>query len=284
MMTNDQSNRDSSQISGECSEGCVAGLDRLRSIVREYGSVLIAYSGGVDSALVMAVAHAELKDRAMACIGVSPSYPQRELRDAIELAERIGVPFRLVQTREHLDPRYLANDSGRCYFCKSELHARLNEIARAEGWNIVADGVHLDDRADHQGGMKAAAEGGVLSPLLEAGFTKNDVRDVARHLGLPVWDKPATACLASRVPRGVAVSPEILAQIERAEDVLASLGFRQFRVRHHGEVARVEVGVDELERALANRRAIVDGIQRVGFGYVTLDLDGFRSGSLTVLR
>ena len=261
-----------------------AKLNRLRSILRDCQCVLIAYSGGVDSALVMAVAHGELRERALACIGVSPSYPQRELRDAIDLAQHIGVAVRLVQTQEHLDPRYLANGQDRCYFCKSELHERLSAIKNAEGWNVVADGVHLDDRSDHQHGMMAAAQRGVRAPLLEAGFDKNDVRQAARHLGLPVWDKPAMACLASRVPRGMGVSPELLAQIEKAEDLVASLGFRQFRVRHHGDVARVEIAADEMHSAFVQRQAILEGIRKAGFRYVALDLDGFHSGSLTVLR
>jgi uncharacterized protein len=265
-------------------------LDHLRSLVRDYGSVLVAYSGGVDSALVMAVAHEQLGDRALACIGISPSYPTREMRDAIALAQRLGVPYRLVETREHLDPRYAANPANRCYFCKSELHNRLGELALAEGWAVVADGNNASDDPADRPGMAAARERGVRSPLREAAITKEQVRAIARDLGLPVWDKPAMPCLSSRVPRGVAITPELLRQIESAEDVLVSLGFRQFRVRHHGELARIELSAEELPLALGHRKRIAEGIRSTGYRYVTLDLAGLREpasngdGTLYALR
>lgn len=261
-----------------------AKLAALRAIVRKLDSVLVAYSGGVDSALVMAVAHAELGHRMLACIGMSPSYPQRELRDAIALAEAIGAPFRIVGTEEYLDPNYAANPTDRCYFCKSELHGQLQTLAAEGGWSVIADGANASDLGDFRPGMQAARERNVRSPLLEAGITKAEVRAIARHLGLPVWDKPAMACLSSRVPHGTPITPELLRQIEGAEDTLVALGFRQFRVRHHGEIARIELPVEEFGRAVAAHAAIVAGLTAAGYRFVTLDLAGFRSGSLNGAR
>ena len=239
--------------------------------------MLVAYSGGVDSALVMAVAYSVLGEHSLACIGVSPSYPTREMRDAVALAEQLKVPYRIVQTEEYLDSRYAANPSNRCYFCKSELHDQLQKIAIAESWEIVADGNNLSDLGDDRPGMTAAKERQVISPLLDAGITKSDVRAIARHLQLPVWDKPAMACLSSRVPHGVAITPELLRQIEAAEDVLIALGFRQMRVRHHGDLARIEISKNDFPLALENHDAITTGIKSTGYKHVTLDLAGFRS-------
>jgi len=227
------------------------------------------------------VAHEQLGQRAVGCIGDSPSYPRRELRDAVALAEKLGAPHRIVGTREGDDPNYAANPSNRCYFCKSELYTRLREIAAAENWGAIADGVHADDVTDHTFGIRAAHERGVRSPLLEAQITKPDVRALAAALDLPAWDKPAMACLSSRVPQGVPITPALLRQIEQAEDVLADLGFRQFRVRHHDQIARVELPVEDLPRALEQRDEIVARIQQAGYKFVTLDLAGFRSGSLS---
>lgn len=265
----------------ELSTATAQKLADLRSILRGYGSVLVAYSGGVDSALVMVVAYQELGDRALACIGVSPSYPSREMRDAVELAESMDIPYRLVNTEEHLDPEYAANPVNRCYFCKAELHDQLDEIAKREGWSAVVDGNNASDLGDYRPGADAARERGAHSPLVEAGITKAEVRAIAKSLGMPVWDKPSMACLSSRVPQGTPITPELLRQIESAEDVLVELGFDQFRVRHHGEIARLELPTEDFARAIEHRDAITNGILAAGYKYVALDLMGFRSGSLS---
>jgi uncharacterized protein len=278
-MRNAESNGNS-DAQTQLSEALAEKLVRLRTLLRESESLLVAYSGGVDSALVMVVAHQELNARALACIGVSPSYPAREMRDAVKLAEEAGIPYRLVNTEEYVNPDYAANAENRCYFCKSELHDRLKEIAASEGWQMVVDGTNASDLGDHRPGITAARERAVRSPLVEVGITKPEVRALARHLGMPVWDKPAMACLSSRVPHGTAITPELLRRIEAAEDVLVELGFHQFRVRHHGDIARIEVPAEDFPMAIRSHSAITDGIKATGYRFVTLDLAGFRSGSL----
>jgi uncharacterized protein len=263
----------------------VDSLAALQAWFAPFDSVLVAFSGGVDSAVVLAAAGRAVRERerpgrVLACIGVSPSLPGRERRAAVALAEQLGVPSRTVDTDEFDDPHYAANPVNRCFFCKLHLHDRLSAMARAEGYDVLVDGNHADDLNDHRHGMAAARKHGVRSPLAELGAGKADVRQMARAMGLPVSDKPAMACLASRVPHGTPVTPQLLRQIDAAEDVLAELGFTQFRVRHHGDIARIELPVDELGRAVDLATLIVDRVGACGYRFVTLDLAGFRSGSL----
>ena len=254
-------------------------LERLRHWFDQHESVLVAYSGGVDSTLVATVAYQQLGERMLACIGVSPSYPARERRQAVEQARQLGMAYRLIETQEHLDDRYAENAADRCYFCKDEFYGRLRSIAGDEGWQIVADGANESDLGDDRPGMVAAGEQGVRSPLLELGIDKDQVRQMARALDIPAWDKPAMACLSSRVPHGTAITPQLLHQIEQAEDVLFEQGFTQFRVRHHGDLARIEVPVEDLARAMQLRQQLTAGICTAGYRHVCLDLAGFRGQS-----
>ena len=256
-------------------------LKRLRHWMGSFKSVIVAYSGGVDSALVLAIAHECLGAGAMGCIGVSPSYPQRELDAATQLADQRGFRYRRVNTEEHLDSRYAANPNNRCYFCKSELYDRLAAIAVEESAQVIVDGTNASDLGGHRPGYAAAKERGVRSPLAELGISKEMVREMARILDLPVWDKPASPCLASRVPTGVAIVPLLLSRIEKAEDALALLGFKDFRVRHHGDVARIELPVEALPMAMEKRVAILEGVRAAGYKFVSVDLAGLRSGSLS---
>jgi len=259
-------------------------LSHLCRLLRDMQSCLVAYSGGVDSALVAAVAHQELGTKMLACIGVSPSYPTREMKSAIDQARKLNIPHRLIETQEHLDPNYAANPANRCYFCKSELYTRLRQIANEEGWQAIADGSNTSDLSDDRPGRIAAGELQVRSPLIEADISKPEVRQLAKDLGLDVWDKPAMPCLSSRVPHGTAITPELLRQIESAEDVLANLGFTQFRVRHHGELARIELPQSDLPRAIEHRDQIVQSIRQAGYRHIALDLAGFQSGSFHVVN
>jgi uncharacterized protein len=249
------------------------------------GSVVVGFSGGIDSTLVAAAAHAALGERALMVIAQSESYPRAELDLALELARERGWNVRVVETSELANPEYQKNDGTRCYYCKSELFTHLKAIAEAEGYAHIAYGANVDDMSDWRPGHQAARERQVRSPLYEAGMSKPEIREVARAMGLPNWNKPAMACLSSRIPYGTPVTAETLARIEAAENVLRAAGFVQFRVRHHDTVARIELPPAEFPRLLEAETAaqVVSGIKAAGYTYVTLDLQGFRSGSMNEL-
>lgn len=280
-------------------------LERLRNLLSSYGSCLVAYSGGVDSVFLAHVAHQTLGARALAAIADSPSLPRRELAEALEIAEKFHFPVRVVKTREFENQDYLSNPNNRCFFCKHELFTELAPLATAEGFAVLAYGENASDVGDHRPGAVAAANFQVRAPLKEAGLNKSDIRELSAVLGLPTAEKPQMACLSSRIPYGEAVTVEKLSMIERAENVLRDLGFYDVRVRHHqlssanlqldgkqgskafgkatqGHLARIEVGPSEFQKFLANGNSarIADAIKALGYAHVTLDLQGYRRGSL----
>jgi pyridinium-3,5-biscarboxylic acid mononucleotide sulfurtransferase len=256
--------------------------DRLRSLLREMKSAVLAYSGGVDSSLLLKAASEVLGARLVVVTAYSETYPLAELAAAQEFAGSLGVIPRILHTAELASEDFVKNSTERCYFCKKELFGKLQQIAKNEGIPFIIDGSNTDDLKDYRPGSKAAGEFSVRSPLREAGFSKSDVRACARKLNLPVWDKPSLACLSSRIPYGTRITPKILTIIQSAEDCLHSLGFRQVRVRHHGDTARIEVERDEFERLLSGDTAqkIVTAFKQLGYTYVCMDLEGYRTGSM----
>jgi uncharacterized protein len=257
----------------------------LQSQLRGLGRTLVAYSGGVDSAYLAWAAHQALGDKMLAVIADSPSLARTQLADAVAFAREQAIPLEVIPTAELDRPEYVRNDSQRCFFCKDELFTLMEELREVRGFDAIAYGVNLDDQGDFRPGQKAASAHHIVAPLLDAGLGKEEVRSLARHAGLRIWDKPASACLSSRIEYGRPVTREALDEVEKGEDALRALGFRQFRARHHGEIVRIEVAREELQRALdpAMAAEFVRIFKTLGFKFVTLDLEGFRSGSMNAL-
>jgi pyridinium-3,5-biscarboxylic acid mononucleotide sulfurtransferase len=258
---------------------------RLRSLVREMEQVVIAYSGGVDSSVLLRAASEVLGPNLIAVTAVSETYPPTELEPARRFAASLGVRHRILATDELLRDEFSRNAPDRCYHCKQELYGKLRQIADAEGITFILDGSNIDDLRDYRPGRKAAAELSVRSPLAEAGLAKHEVRDLARRMDLPMWNKPSLACLSSRIPYGTSITRELLKNIQAAEDVIRGLGVRQVRVRHHGDTARIEVEQEDLVRLAAGdvRRRIVDAFRELGYVYICLDLEGYRTGSMNAV-
>ncbi|MBN1247356.1 MAG: ATP-dependent sacrificial sulfur transferase LarE [Anaerolineae bacterium] len=254
--------------------------EALKTTLASMESVLVAYSGGVDSAFLLKAASDALGDRTVGVFVSSPLMTTTELNDALTVAETLGARVVVLEASSHLSPEVLANTPDRCYFCKASICATLKAYAAEHGYRVVSDGSNVDDLGDYRPGQRAARECGMQSPLQIAGFTKAEIRALSRELGLPTWDKPSTACLASRIPYGTPITEEALRQIGEAEQILKDLGFGQLRVRHHDTVARIEVPVEDFERVLDHRFSLVTAFEALGYTYVTLDLSGFRSGSM----
>jgi uncharacterized protein len=257
----------------------------LSNELRSLGRLLVAYSGGTDSAFLAWAAHQALGGEMLAVIADSASLARYQLEDAVEFAREQKIPLEIIPALELSRPEYVRNDATRCFHCKDELFSVMAEFAKAQGFQSIAYGINLDDKGDFRPGQAAAVQHKVAAPLLNAGLTKEDIRSLARDAGLRIWDKPASACLSSRIEYGREVTPEALAMVEQGEDALRRLGFRQFRVRHHGDIARIEIARDEMARAMTAEMAADFSriFKKLGFKFVTLDLEGFRSGSMNAL-
>ena len=268
------------KLNAETSPELLRKYERLRAILLDMGEVVVGYSGGVDSTLLMKVAHDALGDRALAVTGDSEAFPEGEVDSAMQVARELG--WEVVRTRTHelSNIHFRVNNPDRCYHCKTELFSELRQLAESRGIRWIADGSHADDVGDHRPGMIAADEKGVRSPLKEAGITKAEIRELALQLGVPNWDKPSFACLSSRFPYGTQITTELLARLDGCEQHLRNLGFRQFRVRHHDTVCRIEVEPQDITRLIELRESINLRFKELGYAYVAVDLEGYRSGKM----
>jgi uncharacterized protein len=259
--------------------------EQLHEHLRPLGRVLVAYSGGVDSAFLAWATHQALGENMMAVLADSPSLARSQMQDAVAFAEEQGIPLTIIPTAEMERAEYVQNNGMRCFHCKDELFTVMEEFRTRHDFDVIAYGVNLDDQGDYRPGQQAARQHGVAAPLLDIGLTKQDIRELARAAGLRIWDKPASACLSSRIEYGRPVTPQALQMVEQGEDALRQMGFRQFRVRHHGDIVRIEIARDELPRALNSDMAaeFTRIFKALGFSYVTLDLEGFRSGSMNAM-
>jgi uncharacterized protein len=273
------------QTETAAAQGAAEKLLVLEARLEQLGRLMVAYSGGVDSAFLAATAHRILGDRMLAVLADSASLARRDMEQACAFAQSLGMPLQVVETQELDKPEYARNDANRCFHCKDELFATMKALGGRLGFSSIAYGMNADDTKDYRPGQRAAEEHEVLAPLAEAGMTKLEVRALAKAAGYPLWDRPAAPCLSSRVEYGRTVTREVLEQVEKAEESIRQLGFRELRVRHHGELARVEIARNELPRALSMEMldAITKALRQAGFQYVTLDCTGFRSGSLNAI-